>query len=107
MTAPRKLSFGAHLTQDELNHPAARTYIGQAHFAGSGPAGKTCRECCFWVPAPGTTKHAYDQSGIKAHRCTKRASMMRSKDAQLVPPKASACKYFEPPESPPPQRQKF
>ena len=26
----------------------AKTFLGQAHIAGTGPDGMTCRECTFW-----------------------------------------------------------
>ena len=42
------LDFGKHLKA--MPHDAAirKTYLGQAHIAGTGQEGKTCRECAFW-----------------------------------------------------------
>lgn len=37
--------FSPHLTLSELLEPIRKTQIGQAHFAGTGPDGRTCREC--------------------------------------------------------------
>lgn len=34
------------------------TFLGQAHIAGTGPAGKTCRECALWG-----VKHYNKQGG--------------------------------------------
>lgn len=42
------LLFSEHLTAKEVHRPIAETYLGQAHIAGTGPEGKTCRECIFW-----------------------------------------------------------
>ena len=110
MTAPKRLRFGAHLTRDELSQPAAQTYVGMAHFAGTGPGGKTCRECRHWAPASGLTKHSYGANReLKAHRCLKRSALMRAglKDVPLVPSRAAACKYFKLSETPPPSRERL
>ena len=42
------LLFSEHMTAKEIHRPIADTYLGQAHIAGTGPEGKTCRECRFW-----------------------------------------------------------
>ncbi|PLU83398.1 hypothetical protein BMJ22_05100 [Sinorhizobium medicae] len=42
------LLFSQNLTAKEVHRPIAETYLGQAHIAGTGPDGKTCRECIFW-----------------------------------------------------------
>lgn len=41
---------GLHGALHETQHDAKfrGTHLGQAHVAGSGPAGKTCRECSFY-----------------------------------------------------------
>lgn len=45
---PDHLEFGRFLTTSETDHAIRRTFLGQAHIAGTGPAGKTCRECAFF-----------------------------------------------------------
>lgn len=40
--------FSEHLTAKEVHQPIAETFLGQAHIAGTGPEGRTCRECRFW-----------------------------------------------------------
>lgn len=42
------LLFSEHMTAREVHKPIADTYLGQAHIAGTGPEGRTCRECRFW-----------------------------------------------------------
>lgn len=42
------LLFSEHLTAKEVHRPIAETFLGQAHIAGTGPEGRTCRECRFW-----------------------------------------------------------
>lgn len=39
------LLFSEHMTAKEVHLPIAETYLGQAHIAGTGPEGRTCREC--------------------------------------------------------------
>lgn len=40
--------FTRHLTHSENIEGVECTHLGQAHFANTGPVGKTCRECSFW-----------------------------------------------------------
>jgi hypothetical protein len=42
------LLFSEHMTAKDVHRPIADTYLGQAHIAGTGPEGRTCRECRFW-----------------------------------------------------------
>lgn len=42
------LNFSEHLTPAQFDSPIRSTYLGQAHIAGTGPSGTTCRECVFW-----------------------------------------------------------
>ncbi len=39
------VAFSKHLTHEDLLDHVRKTQIGQAHFAGTGPYGRTCREC--------------------------------------------------------------
>jgi len=100
------LIFGAGLTASENDEAVRRTFLGQAHIAGTGPAGKTCRECRFWhkwkwgeegervACAPG-----YRNGHIKPAWCTR---PILNKARRLVPAKAAACRLFEPSENVPP-----
>ena len=45
---PRLLPVGEHLTAAPCDEALRQTYIGQAHIAGTGPIGATCRECRHW-----------------------------------------------------------
>ena len=42
----------AHLTDagSVVERQIKITHKGQAHFAGSGPAGETCKTCRHWAP---------------------------------------------------------
>ena len=37
-----------HLTTLDEHAAIHQTYLGMAHIAGTGPEGRTCRECVFW-----------------------------------------------------------
>jgi hypothetical protein len=61
------------------------TYAGMAHFAGSGPAGKTCGECNHWFGQPLAGQAI----------CVMFKRLMRGRAGPKVPRQASACRYFE------------
>lgn len=71
------------------------SHAGQAHFAGTGPDGKTCRMCEHWK------SEGYAASGIlKPVRCTK-YQQLTGKPGSAVPHSAPVCKYFSENEKPP------
>lgn len=103
------LLFSEHLTAKDVHRPIAETYLGQAHIAGTGPEGKTCRECIFWhvwksrkvsggtekIPAdPGYfgKRHAKTPSELKKARCNR---PILNKANRLIPHTAKACRLFE------------
>jgi hypothetical protein len=80
---------------DPLEHQIRTTHPGMAHFANTGPFGRTCGECVFL----GYYRKYRNSSGdlIKtAHRqgCAKFLQLTRIHGAR-VPASAAACKYFE------------
>ncbi|OCP36752.1 hypothetical protein [Ensifer sp. LC163] len=104
------LLFSEHLTAKEVHRPIAETYLGQAHIAGTGPEGKTCRECIFWhiwksrkvaggsiekVPAdPGYygKRHKKAPCELKKAFCNR---PILNKANRLIPHSAKACRLFE------------
>lgn len=117
---PEHLLFSEHLTAKEVHQPIADTYLGQAHIAGTGPEGMTCRECRFWhvwqtrklasgqtvtVPSdPGYfgKKHEKKPNEIKKARCNR---PILNKANRLIPHCAKACRLFEPADNPPSVRR--
>ncbi len=109
------LSFSEGLTAQEAHRPILNTYLGQAHIAGTGPAGKTCRECRFWhkwkwrkrsdgtfeqvASAPGYygPAHTTSPNGLKKAKCCR---PIANKANRLFPHHASACRLFEQAEAP-------
>jgi len=102
------LEFDRRLTADSGHAQAVDTHAGQAHFAGTGPADKTCRECRFWFSKP----YLYYSSGhmkgqtLKPVACSKYKKMMGGREGARVPHHAKACRYFEPSSNPPPHHQR-
>ena len=95
-------SIQDHLTAGPVDTLARATHPGMAHFAGTGPALKTCRECLFW----NHKLYDYRAKGGK-HRglilpadCKKYRQMTQQVGAK-IPDDAAACKYFDENTSPP------
>lgn len=84
------LKFDQHLKSDENSVMASKTHAGMAYFAGTGPVGKTCRECAEWLG--GEYK--------KSDRQLKLAACLRG-TGKTFPHTAPACKYFEQSPNPP------
>lgn len=92
-----------HLTREPKHEALARTFIGQAHIAGTGPAGATCRECRYWhdphkkntveiiwlrYAASNKTK----AGELKRHLCRYR---IPNKADRRIPHNAQACRFFD------------
>lgn len=79
-----QLKLNPHLKQDETGAIAMKTFVGMAHFAGSGPKGKTCRQCLFY----GNEGYKKTNKELKASSCSKGLG-------GKFPHSAMACKYFD------------
>lgn len=112
--AREHLLFSEHLTSADFDHPIRDTYLGQAHIAGTGPVGKTCRECIHWhqwkfskaadefIPAPPgyfSKRHKVHPLEPKKAYCNR---PMLNKPKRLIPHTAKACRLFEASEKPMP-----
>lgn len=73
----------------------SKTYPGQAHLAGEGKKGATCRECKHWdfegYYASSNPRHG---ATLKPSSCMK-YKFFTNKRGPKVPHTASVCKYFE------------
>lgn len=67
------------------------TVAGMAHFAGTGPNGKTCKDCGFLKSKDRTKSSAFDRI---VYNCLKFKELTR-RNVELETPYASCCKYFE------------
>lgn len=77
-----------------LRKKIMQSYPGMAHTAGSGPEGKSCRQCARW----GEYGVEYFSDGrIKPHACQRFVNMM-GHSLKGVPPRiphhALACRFF-------------
>ena len=108
MSGANKPLFTEHLTMVETLAPVIGTAMGQAHFAGTGPKGRTCRECAHWqIRNAKGEKVAYQYKGngtpkvleiLSAH-CT---YPIANKANNRVPHGAASYRLFKPADSPPP-----
>jgi hypothetical protein len=102
------LFTGGDPTLHEARFDAAlkATHLGQAHIAGTGPEGKTCRECRFFgllnregeIASPGYYgKSSEFANCLKQARCHK---PIPHKPKRRFPHHALACRLFEQDDSP-------
>lgn len=114
--------FSEHLTEAHFDSPIRQTFLGQAHIAGTGPAGATCRECVFWhcwksqrknpdgSPRPSRPvppgyfgkRHEKTPLELKKAYCNR---PIANKAKRLIPHHAKACRLFEPEEFPLPAKR--
>jgi hypothetical protein len=79
----------------QFNEMVRNTPSGMAYWAGSGPEGKTCREC------RNLGKAQYSTSGmLKATKCDKYTELSY-REGKAIPYDSRACKYFIQSENPP------
>ncbi|MGY3278165.1 hypothetical protein [Bradyrhizobium sp. S3.7.6] len=84
-------SIGAKLTDTPREHRI--THKGMAHFAGTGPHGRTCRECIDW-DAFNASYRAYDGQLTDAV-CKMFSKLSRGRKGAKVPHHAEACQHFK------------
>lgn len=109
----KHLKFSKGLSTAPCDAPIRNTFLGQAHIAGTGPAGKTCRECILWHEwkvlsiggAPEPVNVGYGSNDPDAEvlmlndaPCNK---VIGRKADDKVPHSALACMFFE--QNPEPQ----
>jgi len=72
---------------------------GMAHFAGTGPRGKTCGNCIFWGYS--TTRKRVNKSTGEVREVTTRREgcknyyIITNKHGPKISPKLLSCKYFK------------
>lgn len=101
------LNIGFNLTNPEGDREfqkRAATHVGMAHFAGSGPAGATCRHCVHWQHADWHSNSGKHGGAPKDSACAEHRRLSANPGAK-VPHSAMACKYFGEREQPVPLRR--
>ena len=105
---PDHLEFSKHLTAATFDEKIKNTFLGQVHIAGTGPSGKTCRECFFYQYVHKGRVAPYEYYGggnketarqLKKCRCT---YPMPHKAKRGFPHWAKSCSLFQQSKNPPP-----
>src|SRR5262245_1049479 len=94
-----RLNLTPNLTRghsDVLEHQIRTSYSGMAHFANSGPLGRTCAQCAHL----GYYQQRRDAAGNLTNATFRRGGCQKffeltGKHGPAVPPSACACKYFQ------------
>ena len=93
----------ARLTNPFDSHMAAMmadTFPSMAHWAGSGPAGMTCRQCDHWKSDCGYKRN--EVGDLLPRRCRKFSRLSQGLHGHGVPHFAKACRHFIEQAAPPP-----
>jgi hypothetical protein len=105
---PGFVEFGQNLAGENRHEQAIRnTYIGMAHLAGSGPEGRTCRECIHygsmgkWGDRQGPGYYS-ESDPLKANQLKQGRCFyaIPHKSPRRFPHDARACRFFEASETP-------
>jgi len=92
--------------QEEFARQLARTFVGMAHLAGTGPSGTTCRECAHWLHRSSWAKADFEHQGApKPAPCRRYQQLTHRTRSERVPHCAQACQHFELSDNPQPLRQ--
>jgi hypothetical protein len=106
--------FSANLTR--AHNPRTSAMIeasrpGMAHFAGTGPEGRSCRECIHWSRKWKDIEHdesiksgefKYAHGVLMPRRCRKFWRMMNRQRGKSLPHRMASCRHFsENPDAPP------
>jgi hypothetical protein len=82
----------ANLTNNSAEQRA--TAPGQAHFAGSGPADKTCGDCRFRGYFRRTVTKKHGAKSTRTYRCAK-FHALTGRHGPAISKYLRSCKYFE------------
>lgn len=77
-----------------------QTYSGMAAWAGTGPDGKTCRECGHYKTKGYYSVNGKHAGGLKPGKCSMYTRMMKAPGSSF-PYQARACNRFEQASNPP------
>jgi len=94
------------LTDDSVFR--AQTEPGMAHFAGTGPKGKTCGNCSYWgyqkVGKARINREGEEYFPTTAHEGCKKFYELTNRHGPAIEAGLLACKYFNDKPLPPPPR---
>lgn len=87
---------------DRMQDLIRKSHPGMAHWAGTGPEGKTCRQCRFFYPEGHFSKSNKLYPGHLKPGACRRFQKMTGTKGEKVPHTAAACKFFSERDTPPP-----
>ncbi|HEX2554216.1 MAG TPA: hypothetical protein VHL98_10970 [Microvirga sp.] len=91
--------------QEDVIRRARGTHVGMAHFAGTGPAGRTCRECVFWMKtSTWFAEGGKNGGGPRPAPCARYQQLTHQRGGN-VPHGASACRHFAAADHPQPMQR--
>jgi len=82
----------------KLAEQMRNTPHGMAHWAGTGPEGRTCRECAFFEHGKRyySATAGFKGGELMPARCGKYRAMMNGRQGGAIPNITPACRHFEP-----------
>lgn len=111
---PDHPELNEYLTKASFDAAIRETFIGQAHIAGTGPAGTTCRQCTHFhrwrrdketgrdaIVPPGYYSKRHKESPLELKKAYCNRPIL-NKARRLIPHVAKSCRLFEKNPTPPP-----
>lgn len=96
-------SSNDELHKTDADAPFQATHLGQAHLAGTGPDGATCRECNHFCLTGEDWPDFFDSGQKKGQLRQARCEYpISGKSKRKFPHTARACSFFERNDNPPP-----
>jgi hypothetical protein len=89
-----------NLDLTDVSKEQAQTEPGMAHFAGTGPKGKTCGHCIFWGYKKVSGTKFNEETGetyetLRAYEGCKKYHQIANRHGPAIPAASLSCKYFE------------
>jgi hypothetical protein len=105
-----QMEVSPQLKEDAAHSAIVATHIGQAHIAGTGPAGATCETCVFWhlwkkVKIDDEVRDVRAKTGRFSKRHKERPGERKdalcnkpilNKARRKIPASAVSCRFYEP-----------
>lgn len=86
---------------ERMRHWIAATPPGMAHWSGTGPKGRSCRECVHFInEGYYAASNAHSANGLKPGRCRKYTALMGF-NGKKFQHRTASCSHFEENSEPP------
>lgn len=102
----KTLGHSTHIFDNVTPDAVRRTVAGMAHWAGTGPQGKTCRQCVHWTGGKyryGPHSGNHQPYELKPGKCGQYKRLTgRQVKAEKIAHSTRACRHFAENANPPP-----